>query len=452
MRRTVVALGLAALVAAGCDGSVTSSEPRVLTSDALLRQQIAGWGVIPIMPMPAQDPALVALGRALFFDKELSGNRDISCATCHHPSTALGDGLSLPIGTGGKGHGPARTPAPGRERVPRNAPSLLNSGLGTVYMFWDGRLLGAGPNGFGNDTGIDLPPGVSDPLVAQAMLPVLDRLEMRGEPGDVDVFGRPNELAEIGDDEPEAVWEAIMQRLMAIPEYVSLFAAAFPGRSPISFRFYDAARALAAFQMETFTKARAPFDRFIEGDDGALTAEQKRGAALFFGRAQCGSCHGGPLLGGQGFANVGVPQIGPGGRREPPLDLGRAEIVDHDHLRFVFRIPPLRNVELTAPYMHNGAYPTLEAVVEHYSDVLVAATSYDTSQIDPALRHMAHLDDVTVDRVLTNLDPRLRQRLNFTDEEKRDLVAFLKSLTDPAARDLSALVPAAVPSGLPVQD
>lgn len=101
---------------------------------------------------------------------------------------------------------------------------------------------------------------------------------------------------------------------------------------------------------------------------------------------------------------------------------------------------------------HNGAYPTLEGVVEHYSDVSRAARNYDALQLDPTLRHMAHLDDVTVEAVLANLDPRLRVPFDFTDEEKRDLVAFLKSLTDPAARDLSALVPAAVPSGLPVQE
>ena len=100
-----------------------------------LRRQLAQWGVIPIGPMPAQPPALVELGRALVFDKILSGNRDISCATCHQPSLALGDGLALAIGTGGTGSGASRTLGPGREFVPRNAPSLLNTGLGLFYVF-----------------------------------------------------------------------------------------------------------------------------------------------------------------------------------------------------------------------------------------------------------------------------------------------------------------------------
>src|SRR5437764_11669841 len=90
--------------------------------------------------MAVQDPALVDLGRALMFDPVLSGNRDVACATCHHPTTHEADGLSLAIGTGGSGLGPGRTLGSGRQFVPRNAPSLLNDGLGLSYLFWDGRL------------------------------------------------------------------------------------------------------------------------------------------------------------------------------------------------------------------------------------------------------------------------------------------------------------------------
>jgi cytochrome c peroxidase len=101
--------------------------------------------------------------------------------------------------------------------------------------------------------------------------------------------------------------------------------------------------------------------------------------------------------------------------------------------------------------MHNGAYPTLEAVVRHYNDVPLALRTYDTSQLSPALRDLYHGDQTTVNAVLANLDGRLRAPLGLTDAEKRELVSFLKSLTDPAARDLSALTPMRVPSGLPVQ-
>src|SRR5207249_9180176 len=120
--------------------------------------------------------------------------------------------------------------------------------------------------------------------------------------------------------------------------------------------------------------------------------------------------------------------------------------------RFFFRIPPLRNVELTAPYMHNGAYATLEALVRHYNNVDSAVKSYDVSQLAPSLRPTYHGDAATISAVLASLDGRLRQPLALTEEERRTLVVFLKSLTDESARDLAALIPTSVPSGLPVRE
>jgi len=439
----VIYFSLLALAAA-CERTETPTEP---TLDAQLRQDIGRWGVIPIGPMPTQPEALVDLGQALMFDKILSGNRDVACATCHHPSTHEGDGLSLSIGTGGTGLGPSRTLGPGRQFVRRNAPSLLNDGLGLFYLFWDGRVARflSSFNG-----GPPVPGDVPNLLSAQAMLPVLDRREMRGEPGDRDVFGAPNELAQIADSDSAAVWQALMRRLLAIPEYVAKFNRAFPNTPTSALRFQQAAEALAAFQVAALTKTNSPFDRYLTHDDAALTTQQKRGAQLFFGTALCSSCHNGPLLGGNGFANAGVPQLGPGSPATPPLDRGRADLPDQQFYQFAFRVAPLRNVELTAPYMHDGAFSTLDAVVRHYNDVPLTLTTYDASQLDPALRSTYHGDAATTDSVIRTLDFRLQTPLHLSDAELADLVAFLKSLTDPSARDLSALVPAAVPSGLPV--
>ena len=454
MTRTASTLCLALLVlAGGCDQSVPPSGPQPQPSiDVELRASLARWGVIPIGPMPAQNPALVDLGQALMFDKILSGNRDISCGTCHDPLTNGADGLSLSIGTGGTGSGPSRTLGPGRQFVPRSAPSLLNQGLGFYQVFWDGRVSGFGTGPFQRPAGSALPPGLTNILAAQAMFPVTNRREMRGEPGEVDVLGNPNELAQLADSQFADIWRAVMRRVLAVPEYVAKFNAAFPGTPTNTLGFQHAATAIAAFQMQAFTRTNSPLDRYLARDDAALSAEAKRGALLFFGEARCSNCHAGPLLGGQSFANVGVPQLGPGTGTGAPLDFGFGEIAGNEFYRFSFRVPPLRNVELTAPYFHDGAYPTLEAVVRHYNDIPVALRSYDVSQLAPALRGTYHGDEATITAVLSTLDGRLRTPIGLTEEQKREVVAFLKSLTDPAARDLSALTPATVPSGLPVRE
>ncbi len=456
MTRSAFAMCLGLLVlGTGCDRPRVPTEPPLVPAiDVELRQALAQWGAIPIGPVPYQAPALVSLGQALVFDKILSGNRDISCATCHHPQTHGTDGMSLAIGTGGTGQGPSRTLGAGRQFVPRSSPTLLNQGLRPFYLFWDGRISGHGSGPFTSPPDVRIPTGViPNLLAAQAMLPVLNRREMRGERGDVDVLGNPNELAQFSDSQYVDVWRAIMTRLLAIPEYATMFRAAFPTTPPAAFQFQHAATAIAAFLTRDFTRADSPFDRYLARDDAALTVEAKRGALLFFGRVQCVTCHNGALLGGERFANVGVPQIGPGTGRSVPLDLGRGgvdPINQNQFYRFAFRVPPLRNVELTAPYMHDGAYATLENVVRHYNDVPLAMRTYDVSQLAPELRAMHHGEQPVITDVMSTLDFRFRSPLGLTETQRADLVAFLRSLTDPAARDLSGLVPARVPSGLPL--
>ncbi len=413
--------------------------------DAQLRRQFTQWNIVPIGEAPHQDPAMVALGQALMFDKILSGNRDVSCATCHDPTQHLTDGLALAVGTGGSGSGPARTLGVGRVFVPRNAPTLLNSAIGLPYIFWDGRLTRFGP---------PLPDVVlptNDLLQAQAMLPVLNRVEMRGEKGDLDVFGNPNELAQFDDTQPNAIWQGVMHRLVAVPGYVTLFNAAFPSIPPTSLTFQDMATAIAAFQTDALMKTGSPFDRYLARDNNALSVAAKRGGVLFFGEARCSQCHNGPFLGGRDFANSGVPQLGPGVGQGAPLDKGRGELLNFQFYQFAFRAPPLRNVELTAPYFHNGSFATLESVVKHYNDVSTSLRTFDPSTLPASVQGSYHGDVGTINAVLATLDGRLQSPLHLTDAQIADLVAFLKSLTDPAARDLSGIVPASVPSGLPVR-
>ena len=456
-RRGLLVVGLCLLAtSSGCGREVTSVPPPPTPADAELRELIARWGVLPILPEVAPtNPALAQLGRALFFDKILSGNRDVACATCHTARAGFGDGLSLAVGTGGVEVDGQRVPGAGRQHVPRNAPSLVNVGLGMFYAFWDGRLTQFGPFVGPPSQPVSpgpLPPDGGDLLVAQALLPVVNRIEMRGEPGDRDRFGQPNELAAFPDDQPDEIRRAVMRRVLAIPEYVAMFNAAFPGVSQGALGYEHAARAIAAFETQAFRRTNTPFDRYLARDDAALSAAAKRGARMFFGEAQCASCHSGPLLGGGDFANVGAPQVGPGVGAGAPLDRGRGELFPTTSFyRFAFRAPPLRNVELTAPYTHSGAYPTLEAVVRHYSNVPKAMRSYDVTQLSPSLRGAYHGDEATINALLESLDFRVRRPLEFSPDEESDLVAFLRSLTDPAARDLSSLVPQSVPSGLPVE-
>ena len=443
-------LGLLAVTAGCVETDRTLQQPQSL--DAQVRQSLQQWGIAPIIRPPAQSPELVALGQTLFFDKELSGNRDIACATCHSPGTAMGDGQSLAVGTGGSGVGPNRVLGSGRSFVPRNAPTLLNAAIAVPYLFWDGRVVGfVGGGQFETPAGVALPPGLPNVLAAQAMFPVANRTEMRGESGDTDVFGKPNELAQFGDSQWVEIWRAVMLRLMAIPAYKTRFAAAFPGVPSAQLGFQHAATAIAAFETQALTRLDTPFDRYLRRDDNAITAEQKRGAILFFGKATCSSCHNGPQLGAGNFVDVGVPQIGPGVGAEPPLDLGRGALPGNEFYRFAFRVAPLRNVELTAPYFHDGAYPTLEAVVRHYNDARVALTEFDPSQLAPDVRATYHGDATTIAAVLERLDFRLQQPLRLNETERAELVAFLKALTDPSARSLDGLVPASVPSGLPLR-
>jgi cytochrome c peroxidase len=443
IRPVLVALALALAAACG-DGSNPSSP-----LDTELRAALRTNGITPLAPLPAANSAQVALGRALMFDKVLSGNKDIACATCHHPLTHTSDGLFLSVGTGGTGSIGGRSPGPGKPFIPRNAPDLYNRGYAPfTRMFDDGRVeLVAGA--LATPAGAALPAGLTGPLAAQAMFPVLDRDEMRGQPGDLDVNGQANELAAVADGDFAAGWTALQARLMAIPGYVTLFQAAFPGVPANQLGFQHAANAIGAFEAAAFNTVNSPFDGYLHGDDAALSDSAKRGALVFYGRGRCVKCHAGNLLSNQNFQNIASPQLGPG-KVAGGLDPGRGVVTGVAQEQFLFRAPPLRNVALTGPYMHNGAYVTLEAAVRHYSNPRVALATYDASQLSPVLQPTVHSSPADLSAVLATIDTRVDTTLDLSAAEVAQLVAFLESLTDPAAVDQTALVPASVPSGLPV--
>ncbi|MEZ5066907.1 MAG: cytochrome c peroxidase [bacterium] len=415
-RTELLAPGIGLVFALALAGCGDDSSPLPPTPDDPRTR--LGLETLPEIPYPPDNPRReerIALGKLLFFDPILGGEQDVACGTCHHPDFAFADRRQFGAGTSGVGLGPARSVS--RSSIsdepialePRNTPTVFNTAFNgdetgyvtaTGFQFWDGRVRG---------------------LEVQATKPITSRVEMRGDayPGT--------------DAEASAVaLDSVLVRLRAIPEYVALFTQSFPeeaqrGLSPIDSSTY--ARAIAAYERELVTRDSA-YDRYVNGDDDALTAEQLEGLELFFGKAKCAVCHSGPMFSDFRFIVQGVPQEGTGKVVLPGDDAGREEHTLDPLDRYAFRTPTLRNVELTAPYMHDGVFETLEQVVRFYDS-------------GGAPRHPLVTDDM--------LEPVLRDPLDLTDDEVDALVAFLRSLTDPGtALDPFLLsVPVRVPSGLP---
>lgn len=414
-----------------------------------LDAMVVDLGLEPVEASVDADPALVELGQALFYDPILSGNRNISCATCHHPRFASGDGLSVSIGQGGVGVGTDRTMVDAM-LIPRNATELFNRGGDEWHvMFWDGRVSGNPEEGFVTPAGDQLPSGLDSVLAAQAMFPVASAGEMRGNPEDEEIFGAPNEIGEFGDEEYTEIWAALTKRLTAIDGYVDLFAAAYPEVPVDGIGFEHAANALGAYQATAFDLTASPWNAYLGGDTGSLDSDAAAGALLFFGEAGCASCHVAPLLTDQAFHSLGVPQIGPGKDEEAPEDHGRGRETGDEGDAYAFRTPSLLNVSVSGPWMHDGAFSDLASVIRHHMDPVASYESYTVDQaVGPSLQF--------VDRaryrepLLASVSPELDVVPNLSDAEIDELIAFLGALTDPAATDLDALVPAEVPSGLPV--
>lgn len=395
---------------------------------------------------PEVRPELVALGQALAFDKILSGNRDVSCMTCHHPVLGSDDDLSLSIGVGGSGLGEART-HPDGAFIPRSAPPLFNLHAMST-MFWDGRV-------HARDGRIETPAGeaITDQMratfefgavSAQAMFPVTSREEMRGEVGS-------SEVGDLADDDLSGQWRALMARLGDIPQYVQMFETAYPATDFDDMTFAHAANAIAGFEIAGFEAGQSPWDALLRGDDSALAADELRGAASFLGQADCWRCHRGDALSDLRFHNTGLAQFGPGqGHGDGRDDWGRAGITGQAPDTYAFRTPPLRNVAVTGPWGHAGQFTELEAFVQHYVNPAQSLRQYSAAEqgVDPALA-ATQLD--TTDAIVDRLSPLVRQA-NVGGGQVDDLVAFLHALTDPASLETETLVPASVPSGLPLTD
>lgn len=287
-------------------------------------------------PFPEDNPFTQAkydLGRTLFFEPMLSGSGTTSCASCHNPGLSWGDGLARAVGDAGS-------------TMALRSPTLLNIAW-LPLLGWDGKF---------HD-------------IEQVTF--------------VAITGRANMALGA---------EAAQQRLTAIPGYVDAFAAAFGDGAVTRERIEQA---MATFE-RTLTSGPAPFDRWIDGDDGAIDSSAKRGFGLFTGRAGCADCHSGWTFTDGSFQDIGTARNG---------DLGRGQLFRSSvKLQYAFKVPTLRDVARRAPYMHDGSVPSLEAAID----------LYDRGGIDRPSR-----------------SPSVRP-LHLTPAEKSDLIAFLHTLdSDP---------------------
>ncbi len=252
-------------------------------------------------------------------------------------------------------------------------------------------------------------------------------------------------------DDFNAIWAGLMLRLLAIPEYADWFAAVYPDVAEDELGFQHAANAIAAFEIAAFSFDDSLWDQYLRGEETAvLSDDAKQGALLFYGKAGCTTCHAGNLMTDQQYHNILVPQIGPGHRDSAGYDIGRARVTDEETDAFAFRTPPLRNVTATGPWMHNGAYDSLEKVIRHHMDPLDALQTYQPDHLPSDLAATFRNDLSTTLIMVETLDPLIENVPGLSDEEIAQLLAFLEALTSETAVDLAYLIPETVPSGLPV--
>ena len=392
------------------------------------------------------DKGLANLGRMLWFDSLTGLNDDNACGGCHSPTAGFGDTQSIAIGIDNNGFvGPNRQ----GPRNQRRTPMVLNTAFYPRLM-WNGRFQALSGDPFDNSAGFlfPQPEGTSlsnlpHLLDAQAFIPPTERVEAAG-------FHSPGDSFALRDE--------VMNRLNHSPEYRRLFKRVFPDvPGQISFEMF--ARATSEFEF-TLTFANAPIDRFARGERGAMTPQEKRGALLFFGKANCASCHAVSGKSNQMFSDfenwaAGVPQVNPTnanvvfdgpGQNE---DFGLEQVTGNPADRYKFRTAPLRNAALQPAFFHNGAFTTLESAIRFHLNAGGLAPAYTPNHLDTDLIRPTG----PISPVLEKLDPRLANPPSLSESEIRDLIAFVRDgLLDPDARPekLRKLIPDSVPSGRPL--
>jgi cytochrome c peroxidase len=431
------------------------------------------------------DSKLANLGRLLWFDKIHSLHHDNTCGGCHSPTNGFGDSQGIAIGVQNNNVvGPGRT----GPRNQRRSPLVINAALYPALM-WNGRFRAPTEDPFDNSQGFLFPPPESlarfppnDPRVvhllqAQAHLPPTELIEVAGFSGTAGTLGPRFDQFDDGMGEPvpaadgsgfrnDPIRARALQLINGVPDYRRRFGEIFPSvASGADIDFFMFGQAIAEFEF-TLVFANAPIDRFARGDRAAMSAEEKRGALLFFGKAGCVRCHAVAGRANEMFSDfqnhvVGVPQIAPRfgvGRSnvifdgpDEDEDFGAEQVSGDAAERYKFRTAPLRNLALSPAYFHNGAFTSLDDAMRHHLNVYESARQYDAKSagIDRDLRDRLG----PIEPVLSRLDPLLQTPTDLTPPELADLARFVRdSLLDPRATrpNLCRLIPRTVPSGMSV--
>lgn len=359
----------------------TSNKTRVVTTYTALPRTVKS---------PADNPSTPekeALGKLLFYDPILSGNKDVACATCHHPNNGYAEFLDISIGPNASGLGTQRKFNASNDIpfVKRNAQTIINSAYNGMdafgnyepseaTMFWDDR---------------------AKSLEKQALEPIKAFEEMRG-----------HGFAE------DSILQVVVDRIKDIPEYQKLFASVFDEPDAVSVD--NLAKAIAAFERSLVTN-NSRFDQYMRGDQDAILISEKEGFELFKS-VGCVNCHNGPMFSDYKMHVLGAPENN---------KLARPDAGFKD--TFAFRTPTLRNLRFTPPYMHNGSLSSLKKVLEFYEDI---ANGKERNE------HVS----------VQKYDPFVRE-LDLSVKEMSQIISFLNTLND---TDFDKTIPERVPSGLAV--
>lgn len=310
--------------------------------------------------------ARAELGELLFFDPILSDNNQRACASCHKPEKAFTDGE------------PKATAFEREKLLARNSPTVINSGF-QKKAFWDQR--------------------------ASSLEDQLDS-----------VINNPDEL--------HSSFDRVIERIYSSPEYVALFHKAFPETKKNGIQRQDVKNAIGVYE-RTVTGLNSRFDQYMRGDLTKLSTEEIKGFNVYMGKAHCGICHFAPLFNGAlppffdltDHHSIGVPVKDTMEKFVIDPDPGLFKLTDNPFVKFSFKTPTVRNSALTAPYMHNGVYKTLEQVVSFYDHA--AGTKFN-NDYRPDMKGLPFFTILPIE-------------LKLTDDEKKSLVAFIHALNDTTA-------------------